>query len=263
MIKGMGGLNVDAIILAGALNNGPLRQVSPAKYEAAIEIDGRPMLEYVIAALRNVSAVQRIVVVGDPSLIDERLKGMVFQVVAPGESLMDSLINGVQALQAKEPVLVMTGDIPLISGEALEDFIDRCRAISGDVYYSFVSRESSEKKYPGVERTYVKLKEGVFTGGNVVLLSQRVVRDHLPMLKKAASLRKKPVQLCLMLGWKFLLKLIMGHLKIAEIEGRIFSQFHFKAVGVISPYPEIGIDVDKPSDLKLVQRVCRRQSLES
>lgn len=242
-------------MLAGAVNDGLLRQVSPAKYEAEIEVGGKPMLEHVIAALRNVSAIQRIVLVGDASVAGEAVKEDLFQVVAPGASLIDSLINGLQVLQPKEPVLVMTGDIPLVTGEALEDFINRCREIRGDIYYSFVSKESSEKKYPGVERTYVRLYEGVFTGGNVVLLSPQVVQDHLPMLKKAASLRKKPLQLCLMLGWRCLGRLLSGRLTIGDIEARIFSSFHFKAVGVISPYPEIGIDVDKPSDLELTNRM--------
>lgn len=246
---------MDAVILAGALNNGPLRQVSPAKYEAEIEIAGKPMLDYVVTALHQVPAIRRIAVVGYDSSAINRVKDRVFTIVEPGDSLIDSLINGLNSLQPDEPVLVATSDIPLITREAVEDFLNRCRVVDGDLFYSCVSRADNEAKYPGVQRTYVHLSEGTFTGGNLALLSPLIVQKHSLMLKRAASLRKKPLRLCSMLGWKYIWKLVTGRLTIAEVEKRVSAALQFKAVGVISPYPEVGIDVDKPSDLELANRV--------
>ncbi|HOJ77241.1 MAG TPA: nucleotidyltransferase family protein [Bacillota bacterium] len=245
---------MEAVILAGATNSGPLRSMSNAYYEAEIEIAGRPMITYVIEALQGVSGIEQIIVVGDRSILPlEILEDETIKVVNPGQSLIDSLMNGLAVLRSQAPVLVVTSDIPLISVEALEDFIFRCQQKEGDLYYSFVPKEINDSKYPGVERTYVKLKDGIFTGGNIVLLSPKIIKDHLEKLKKAAALRKKPFQLCSLLGWKYIYKLFIGQLNIAEIEQRVSKIFNFKAVGIVSPYPEVGIDIDKPSDLILAR----------
>lgn len=249
---------MNAVVLAGGLNSGSLRQASLAQYEAEIEIAGRPMLDYVILALRKVQAINRILVVGSETVLSKDIKKEISDIVQPGKTMVDSLVNGLNALNTNEPVLVVTSDIPLITKEAFEDFLERCGRRQADVYYSFTSKESNDQKYPGVQRTYVKLKEGTFTGGNLVLMSPRVIRDHMEMLTKATLLRKKPLQLCSMLGWKHLLKLLLGELTIGEIEERVTRIFKFSAVGVISPYPEVGIDVDKPSDLVLARKVLSK-----
>lgn len=249
---------MDALILAGATNSGALRKVSPVEFEAEIEIAGRPMLDYVIGALKSVPNINRIIVVAPESVISESMKEKISFLVNRGESLDESLTNGLNALEVEEPVLVVTSDIPLITREALEDFLTRCNSRQGDIYYSFVSKEMNDQKYPGVQRTYVKLREGVFTGGNLALISPRILREHIDTLKKAALLRKRPLQLCAMLGWKYLFKLLAGKLTIREIEERVAKIFQFKAVGIISPYPEVGIDVDKPSDLLLARKVLSK-----
>jgi len=249
---------LDAIILAGALNTGPLQEICTARYEAEIDIAGRPMLEYIVKALKQVSSIERIVVSGPQGILAGSSLDLIFQLVEPGSSMIDSLVNGLNVLDGNQSVLVITADIPLITAEALEDFLVKCRLCPGDVYYSFIAKEVCEAKYPGVHRTYVKLREGTFTGGNVALISGRVIRDNIEMLKKAAALRKKPLQLCSMLGWKCFFQLMIGRLNISQIENRIAKAFNFKAVGVVSAYPEIGIDVDKPSDLVLARQILSK-----
>jgi GTP:adenosylcobinamide-phosphate guanylyltransferase len=249
---------MDAVILAGATNSGALRKVSHEQYEAEIKIAGRPMLDYVLQALRNISAIQRIIVVGPESSVTAEMKEKIYLLVQRGDSWEESLINGLNALDTNEPILLVTSDIPLITKEAVEDFLMRCKNRKGDIFYAFVSKDVNEQKYPGVQRTYVKLREGVFTGGNLALLSPRVIRDNFETFKKAAAMRKKPLKLCSLLGWKCMIKLFLGNLAIGEIEERVAKIFNFTAIGVASPYPEVGIDVDKPSDLKLAQEVLSK-----
>lgn len=250
---------MNAIVLAGAPNKGALRQVSPVQYEAEIEIAGRPMLEYVVLALERVQSINQIVIVGYESMLSTNgSAGKHFTFVKPGPSVIESLENGINALNSEEPVLILTSDIPLITQEALEDFLHRCSGQAGDIYYSFVPKTINDQKYPGVQRTYVRLKEGTFTGGNLVLLSPEIIRKKLTTLTKAIALRKKPLQLCRMLGWSYLCKLLFGTLTIKEIEDRVAEVLGVKAVGIVSPYPEVGIDVDKPSDLKLAREVLTK-----
>lgn len=216
------------------------------------------MLDYVILALKNVRTINRIIVVGPESLLTANMREKVSSIVNQGNSWEESLINGLNALEMEDSVLLVTSDIPLITKEAVEDFLVSCKTRKGDIYYAYVSKEVNEQKYPGVQRTYVKLREGVFTGGNLALLAPRVIRDNFETFKKAAAMRKKPLQLCSLLGWKCMYKLVFGKLAIHEIEERVAKIFNFTAIGVASSYPEVGIDVDKPSDLRLAKEVLSK-----
>lgn len=250
---------MNSIVLAGAPNKGPLREISPAQYEAEIEIAGRPMLDYVVLALEKVRSIKKIVIVGSESMLsNSKSNTQQLTFVKPGHSVVESLENGINALNLNEPVLILTSDIPLITKEALEDFLNQCQNRPGDLYYSFVPKAINEQKYPGVQRTYVRLKEGTFTGGNLALLSPEIIYNRFSTLKKAAALRKKPLKLCGMLGWWYICKLILGVLTIREIENRVTKVLGIKAVGIVSSYPEVGIDVDKPSDLKLAREVLAK-----
>lgn len=251
---------MDVVILAGADNHGPLKECAGETYEALIAINGRPMVEYVVRAVLRARCTGRVAVVGPKEALDPILRDKVYQVVQRGNSLVENILLGIKALEpVSTKVLLVTSDIPMISPEAIEDFVEQCSASRADIYYPIVRREANEQKYPGVHRTYVHLKEGVFTGGNMVVMEPAVVRDCYDLLEQAVMLRKKPVQLSRMLGLKFIVKLLLRQLSIREIEKRVHLMLGFVGVGIISSYPEVGIDVDKPSDLDLARHVCHPQ----
>lgn len=247
---------IDAIILAGASNNGALRAVTDTPYEALIDINGRTMLDYVVDAVVGAKSISRVVVVGPAKALDS-LAGRVYKVVQCGDSMVENILIGLEVLHATGKVLLVTSDIPLLTSEAIEDFLKRCSEREADIHYPVVAKEVNETRYPGVKRTYVRLIEGTFTGGNLALLDPEVVRQCHLMIEKAVQMRKKPWQLSRLLGFRFIVKFLFSRLSIEEIEGRVRLMLGFRGVGIISPYPEIGIDVDKPSDLELVRNVLR------
>lgn len=79
------------------------------------------------------------------------------------------------------------------------------------------------------------------------------------MIAQAVAMRKNPLKLSRLLGFKFILKLLFNRLSMAEIEERVRLILGFRGVAVVSPYPEVGIDVDKPQDLALVEETFRAQ----
>ena len=248
-------MRVEAIVLAGAANSGKLKELSDVAYEALIPVAGRPMVHYVLDALRGAGSIERIILVGPRQVLAE-LKGFdEVELVEAGESIVENLRRGIERVRTQGFALVVTSDIPMLRAEAVEDFLYRCQARTADIYYSIVSKESNEAKFPGVARTYVRLKDGTFTGGNIVLVKPEVVRACEPMIAQAVAMRKNPLKLSRLLGVKFIVKLLFNRLTLAEIEDRVYKILGFRGVGVISPYPEVGIDVDKPADLELVERV--------
>ena len=58
---------------------------------------------------------------------------------------------GPRGVLRRGPARGRTGDIPLLTPEAVDDFLSRCQGVSADIYYSIVSKEANEAAYPGVK----------------------------------------------------------------------------------------------------------------
>lgn len=247
-------MTVDAIILAGSLNNGRLKDSSPVLYEALIPIGARAMVEYVIDALLNSSKIGKIIVVGPEIKIDESIKDRI-RFVLPGESLLDNVQRGFDCLPASRRVLVATSDIPLLTAKVVDDFINQCRDETADLFYPIVSRDVIQNSFAKAERTYVRLQENVFTGGNLILINPEILPRCLAKGNELVKARKNPLKLSRLIGFSFLIKFIFHKLSLAEAEIRVSKLLGIKGVAVISPHHAIGFDVDKPADLNLVTEV--------
>jgi len=245
---------IDAIILAGSLNDGKLKDISPVSYEALIPIGAKVMVEYVIDALLNSSKIGKIVVVGPEIEISESVMDRI-RFVLPGDSLLDNVQRGFDYLPDSRRVLVATSDIPLLTAKVVDDFINQCRDESVDLFYPIVSRDVIQNSFANAERTYVRLQENVFTGGNLIMLNPEILPRCLAKGNELVKARKSPLKLSRLIGLSFLIKFVFHKLSLAEAEIKVSQLLGIKGVAVVSPHPAIGLDVDKPDDLRLVTEV--------
>lgn len=247
---------VNVILLAGAANNGPLKDVSPVTNEALIDIGGKPMVQYVIDGLRQSTEVNRIAIVAPPGEIEPHVTGEHLEFVPSAGHIIDNIVNAYRVLPKDDQLLIATCDIPLINGEIIDGLIGLCRQKPADIYYPIVEKSVGEKKYPYVKRTYVNLKEGIFTGGNLFLVNPAVVEATAPKARAFLDFRKAPLKMVTLLGVSFLLRYLLFHnLTLQELEKKISDMWGLRGAVVICPWPEVGIDVDKPSDLQLARAV--------
>jgi GTP:adenosylcobinamide-phosphate guanylyltransferase len=248
-------VSVDAVILAGRANDGKLREAAPGEWEALIEISGKPMIQYVVDALSGSRFVERIVVVGPAELGRGADLGEA-EVVPPGGGMVDNVMRGFEALGDEGgETLVVTSDIPLITPQVVDGFIRECGLLDLDFYYPVVRRDLMEARYPGVHRTYAGMREGQFTGGNMFLVNRGIADDLRKTLDFLVMNRKKPLKMASVLGVPFLFKMMLKRLTILEAERKAGSLYGLKAKAVITTFPEIGFDVDKPSDLSLCKEI--------
>ena len=122
---------VAALVMAGAPNDGPLKDADPAPYEALIRIGGRPMIEYVLEVLRAAPSVGPVGIVGPTAELKAAVRLEDELLIEPGRGMLDNLERGARELRAAGHtghLLVVTSDIPLVSVEAVESFLSRCRA---------------------------------------------------------------------------------------------------------------------------------------
>lgn len=247
----------NVVILAGARNEGPLRTISSHSYEALIPVGSKPMVEHVIEAVKRSKYTDRILVVGPKKELEQSLRDELI-IIQGTDSMVENIKLGANKFKSSSYILVVTSDIPLITARAIDDFLKACQNETADIYYPIISKQVNRQKYPGVKRTYVRLTDGTFTGGNMVLLRTEIIDQCQKMMEKVISWRKKPWKLSQLLGFKFIIKFLCGRLSLEEIEDRVSQIIGFKGIGLISEFPEIGFDVDKPSDLEKMKEIFSR-----
>ena len=251
-------MQYDAVILAGGVNSSELKKIAPYDNEALIIIGKYPMIYYVYNALRQSSQVRNIVISGPTEALRNifaREEKLFF--VEGGKNAVESLACAVELLREKgttERLLVLPTDIPFITTTAIDDFANQCRNYEADFFYAITSREVNELKFPGVVRTYVKLKDGVFTGGNLFILRSEIIDQVLEKASQIVERRKNPLAIASLFGFGLMWRYLTRRLSIAAAEKRFFKVLGIKGKAIISPYAEVGVDVDKPSDLEIAQK---------
>jgi hypothetical protein len=216
------------------------------------------MVSFVAQALSASNQVNRIFVVGPVGELAQCQLPPNTCVLAGGQTIVETIRLGMAALGHTQRVLVVTADIPLLTPEAVDHFLQQCAAVDADLYYPIVPKEVNERRYPGNKRTYVRLKEGTFTGGNIFLVNPVIVEHCMDVAEQFIANRKNPLKLCQMLGWSFVIRFLLGILHLKDVESRVSKLLGVSGAVVESPFPELGIDVDKPSDLELVRATFSR-----
>jgi len=245
--------------MAGAPAGANLSPQDPSISRAMIPLGGKTMLQWVVDALRGAPSVGRIVAVGDVSAdgLD--------QVIAPGDDLVGNMKLGLGAVGPCDAVLMVCSDVPLLTPEAVEDFVGRAVAMDADMAYPIISKDDCARRHPELKRTYLKTGDGVFTGGNIMLLRPEFVARNWQAIQDAYAARKQIGKLARMIGIGVLIRVVVaqafpGALRVGALERAASRMLGGKVAAVVSCYPEIGEDVDKPSDLaavrKMFDRVC-------
>jgi len=251
---------VDALILAGAPNSGGLAEFSSEAYEALVEINGISLLEYVLRGVLESQCIDQIAVVSPvntcsvPKISNLKLRDNV-KWVKCGESLVENLMLGIEALPKNKKIITFTSDIPFITGKIIDQWIKECEAVPAEAYYPIIPKEVSETSFPGCKRTYFNLKEGSFTGGNIFVFSHDLVKNNENKITKIFNMRKNPIEIASMLGPAMVLKFIAGKLSIDDIEKKVKEVFNISGKAMICRYAEIGMDVDKKEDLLIAQQL--------
>jgi len=249
---------INAIVLAGDSRNGCIQE--GVENKSLLPINGKPMVEYVINALRDSSLINKISITGPSDVLKSHLGDKADYYMEDRGNLFENVKAGLKPFADDRAVLIATSDIPMVAGWMITDFIKRCYEQGGDFCYPIVDKKLNEKHFPGVERTYVRLREGTYTGGNVIYINPAVLGPCEEFAKKVITFRKQPLKTGRMLGIRFLARLMFGMLTIPQVEERVCRLLNIKASAIVIPYPEICNDVDKPSDLEIVIKYFGIQS---
>lgn len=250
-------VKVDAVVLAG----GDGAVIDPnSRFKGLLPVAGKPMVEWVVDALRLARGVAEIAVVV-PSAEDlGAWVDKVDKLVVSDASFVENTLAGIGAFRVDRPVLVATGDLPAITPEAIDDFIERSLEVGADFTYPLISKADMLSQFPGSDRSFISLSEGEYTGGNMMIVNPRLVQQNRDIGQRLFETRKSALRMARTIGLRFAVKLALGRLQIYEVEAKMGEILGGSGAAIRTPYASIGADVDKPIDVIVAERVLYAKS---
>ena len=250
-------MKIEAVILAGA-EAGNFDTDGTLSSRAMVKICEKSMLDWVAEAVSKSSYGTRCCVIGN---VETEYADVILE---PCETIVENIKKCLDEFVSGEYLLLCTSDIPLIDSDCVTQFVEEAQMIEADFVYPVCRKDICTDLYPDLKRTFIKLDDGEFTGGNIMLMKTDFLRKILPLLEKLFNARKSPLKLSKILGIRVLFKLILSRLNpkfldIEYLEKTASSILGSTVKAVITPYPELCEDLDKPSELNAFEEILKKR----
>ncbi len=254
---------MDCVIIAGGLAtpDEPMYAYTQGKPKALLPMGNRTMLERVVDALQGAQSIEDIVVVGLGSDLGMTFQRPVHHLPDQG-SLVGNMIAGINWIRQRKPetdvIFGSTADIPLLTSPMVDEFVAMCRPFEASIYYTYIARETMEKRFPESNRTFVKLKGLEISGGDLGILRPAVIDHNEEIFAALANARKHAWKIARVVGVSLLVRFLFRRIGPKEIEQEARRVLGAPVRTVSLPYAEMGMDADKPYQVDMLRAEIAR-----
>ncbi len=176
------------------------------------------------------------------------------------ESLPSPSVSVQSALAATgTPLLVTTADHALLEPRTVEHFLAEAAARGCDVAAGLVSERVIRARFPESTRTYIRLRGDAFSGANLFAFRTPAAGRAAEFWVRAERFRKQPWRLARAFGPLTLLLFLLRRLDLEAALARISRAMGIRVAAIVLPFAEAAVDVDRPSDLALANRIARER----
>ena len=184
---------VDVVVMAGGcVTDTDITCAGTDNCRSLIIFRERPLIHWVLKALRGSARVNRIVVVGPESIDDQQIDTMYDKLLPEASNEIDGLLNGMHAFPDSDRILVVAGNMPFLSAEAVTDFVDN--SMDGDVVYATVAKSDVISRFPDREWTFLPMADGALRGSGTALFRPQVFREQEDVLRRVYDARNECVR---------------------------------------------------------------------
>ena len=174
---------------------------------------------------------------------------------AGGGSLGEAVMGTLAERPDDFPFLLTTADNALLDLATLDAFL--LGAHGHDIAVGMVERGVLLARYPDARRTWLKFRSGAWSGANLFWFGSPQVARVLTIWRGVEQQRKKGRAIVGAFGLPILIAVALRLLTIHQAIGRVGRRFDLDAAIVPLPFAEACIDVDKPDDHALVERILK------
>ena len=256
---------MDAIVTAGGvpLPEEPLYAATLGHPKALVDVAGKPMIQWVLDALTDAKSIDNVIIVGLTAKSGLKCGKTMYFVSNQGK-MVENLQAGARMVREinhqAEYALLVSSDIPAITGGMVDWVVKTAMETKQDVYYNVIQREVMEKRFPGSKRTWTHFKEMDVCGGDMnVGRVKTLVGEDTTMWEKITNSRKSPLKQAALIGFDTAFLLLTGKLTLQKAETNITSRLKVTGKVLICPYAEVGMDVDKPHQLEIMRADLKKR----
>lgn len=255
-----------AVITAGGTPQPkePLYEQTQGGFKALLEIQGKPMIQWVLDAISGAKLVERVVVVGLPPFTNLNCSKPL-TILPDQHGLLENLKAGIDEILKQDPqtvqLLAGSSDIPSITSEMVDWLVQTVLESDHDIYYNVIERSVMEKRFPGSNRSYTHLKNLEVCGGDFNAVRASIVSANNSLYTRLIDARKSSLRQASLLGYDTLFMLLLRQLSISEAAEKVSKKLGIKGRAILCPYPEMGMDVDKPHQLEILTADLARQKV--
>lgn len=250
---------VPAIVLAGGTGGEEVARACKVPHKALVPVGGELTLWRVARALQEARRVEGVVVVAHLPEVAVACPPGVPCARPAGVEFLDTIRAGMAQSPEADFHLLATSDLPLLTPAAVDDFLEQALDSGADLCYSMVER-AQLLDVPGVEgRTFVHLREGAFSGGNLALVSRAFVEGQAERLTRAFAGRKSPVALARLFGLSFTWRLLWRRLDVSQLLARAKELLGVPVMVVSSRFPEVCYDLDEVENVTAAERMLAQR----
>lgn len=260
---------MDAIVIAGGVPEPgePLYEYTQGGSKAMLDVAGKPMIQWVLDALNGASNVENVVIIGLPATDDLDCPKAASCLPSQGD-MISNLRGGILELLKNKPdashALVASSDIPTVTQAMVQWLVDTTMQSDNDAYYTVITRQVMEKRFPASNRSYIRLKDVEVCGGDMNVIATRMVTTNDEVWDKLVAARKNALKQAALLGFDTLVLLMLHAISLDAAVKKVTRRLHITGQAILSPYAEIGMDVDKPHQLEMLRSdLAQRQSTAS
>jgi GTP:adenosylcobinamide-phosphate guanylyltransferase len=255
---------MDAVVTAGGIPEPDelLYPYTMGKPKAMLDINGKPMVQWVLDALGASKHVDCVVVIGlteEFSLICSKPLSYI-----PNQgSMVENVLAGINKVLEIHPsgthVLLVSSDIPAITSEMVDWEIETTMQKDVDLCYNLIKKEVMEARYPGSKRTFTRLKGMRVCSGDMNVLHTSVVSANPEVWEKLVAARKNPIRQASIIGFDVFILALLGLITVDQALEKATKRLHMTGAAIMCPYAEVGMDVDKPVQLEIMRADLPKQ----
>lgn len=250
-----------AVVLAGSRPGvDPFAQANGTDLKALIPVGGVPMVR------RPVDALLASDVIGDVHVLaqqPERIAGVLpadprIKLGKSGATIADTILALCDDPAISWPLLVTTADHALLDPAMIKDFCSRTARC--DIAIGVVERRQLARKVRHAHRTWVRFRGGAYSGANLFGLRVPKVRSAIELWREVEQDRKKALKLLWKIGPRIFIGAVLRRATLDETLRRVSRRIDVVIRAVQPANALAAIDVDKPSDLELVEHILARNA---
>ena len=254
-------MKTDVILPAGGTLKPEFAKRVGVGNKSLIDFQGNTILGRTFDALESLDHIGRVLLVADEEVRSHPDGGRADTFLQAGPSSPGNILAALKHLSEgpnpPDEALIVTTDLPFISGQALHDFQERCSG--ADLHVPINTRDEFSAKFAGIENTYIKLRDGEWTAGCAYLVDTAAFHRALPHIEKAFQNRKSPFGMAKLLGPGFLLRFLTKRLGVPEVLAKVEGIIGCRGEAVRGASPELAFDIDDLEDYEYAVKEFKRR----